>query len=133
MIRKILSVPLGLVAAFISISLLHHAGQYIYPPPAGLDINNKFQIEAYLHSAPVGAMLFLLLSYLLGSVAGGFVTALTAGRTYKIPVIITGFLLTAAGCVNLYMINHPLWFTIISLLVYIPGTWLGGRLKQKSL
>jgi hypothetical protein len=133
MIRNILSVPAGLVAAFIFISLLHKAGHFFYSPPAGLDINNKFQVEAFLHSAPIGAMLFLLFSYFLGSVAGGIVTAKTAGKKYIIPVIITGALLTAAGVMNLYMISHPLWFTVSSLLVYIPGTWLGGKIIQKSL
>lgn len=29
---------------------------------------------------------------------------------------------------NLVAIPHPLWFSIMTVLVFIPSAWLGGRM-----
>lgn len=128
MFRNILAVVAGMAAAFITIGIVQQAGQFVFPPPQDLDVNNKEQIEEYLKNAPVLAMLFVLLSYLLGSFAGGAAAAaISKGRKITVSLV-TGFLVMAAGVAHIFIISHPAWFVIASLAVYIPAAWAGGKL-----
>ena len=134
MLKKILSVMLGLAAGVVTIFVMQSISYVMFPPPAGLNLNDPDVLKEYVKNVPFGAMLALIIGYAIGAFAGGF----TARLVYKsggkgIPLII-GALLTIAGVMNMVMIPHPFWFWIVSLMVFIPSAIAGhGILKTRDM
>jgi hypothetical protein len=79
-------------------------------------------------TAPIGALLVVIAGWILGGMAGGWVTARLAAKATMGHGMILGALLTLAGVANNLMIPPPVWFWIVSLVVLMPATYLGARL-----
>jgi len=126
MLRKALGALAGLVAGFAAIMIVQTIGHKVYPPPPGLDPKDAEALKALIGSMPTGALLFVLCSYAVGSLAGGFVAS-KIGQ-HVAPALIVGALLMAAGVANLMSIPHPTWFTVINLLLFVPLAYAGGKL-----
>jgi MFS family permease len=129
-LRIILAVLAGLVVGSILIALVQLFSPY--QPPADLDMNDKTKLAEWVKTLPLSAFFIVLLSYFLGSVAGGWLTNLIAAPAKYRPALVTGFGLFVAGVMNLLAIPHPTWFAIVSSLIYFIGAWAGGRLVGKA-
>ena len=79
-------------------------------------------------TAPVGAFLVVIAGWVLGGVAGGWVTARLAGKANTTHGLVLGALLTLAGVANNLMLPPPVWFWVASLIVLMPAAYLGARL-----
>ena len=64
MLRKILAVVLGVVAAVIIIIAIEALGHSIYPPPDNLDVANREAMEVYVASLPLAALLFVMTAWI---------------------------------------------------------------------
>jgi hypothetical protein len=129
--KRILAILAGIITAFILIAIIQYISSLIYPLPPGFDYTNKEAMLELINSMPAGAWLFLLSSYIIGSFGGGFIAARITPDNKIRSSIIVGTITMAAGIMNLVQIHHPVWFAIVSTLVYIPFAWLGGRLAIK--
>lgn len=129
--RNILAVIAGVILAGIVTYAVQTVGHQVYPPPENLDIKNLEAMKAYVATLPMGALLFVLLAYVLGSFAGGWLAAKIA-RSSQIHVPLTvGGVQLFFGLINLLMIPHPLWFAIAAVIVFLPAAFLGGKLGVK--
>jgi hypothetical protein len=134
MVRRILGVIVGLGVGFLLIMFMEESMGKFYPPPPGTDFKNPESVKTMIHNMPIGAFLMLLLGYAVASFSGGLVASLVAGVRKPIPAIIVGTLLTFSGIGNLVMMpGHPMWFAIVSSLVYIPLSYLGYLVVQSRL
>jgi hypothetical protein len=129
-VRVILSVVAGVVAGTAVVFLVESLGHRVFPPPAGLNPSDPESIRAAMAKLPIGALLAVLVAWIAGSFAGGWLAALIARRV--VPALIVGFLILAASAVNLIMIPHPVWFAIAGLLVILPAAWLGGKVATRG-
>ena len=118
----------GAVVAMICISLIEVQCSSIYPTPAGVNFKDPVQLKAFLDSRPIGAYVLVLLGYAIGSFAGGFIATFLSGRIDMKRALIVGSLLTAAGLFN----PDPIWFKIISSLIYLPMAFLGFMVAKKK-
>ena len=126
MIRNILAALAGLVVGIAVISLIQKISHSVYPFPSDVQWNNPEAARLALQQAPVGALLIVLLGYIVGSYAAGLVAAIIGPLAAKRNAILIGAVLTFTGVVNLVMLPHPGWFWV-SVLVYLPFTWLGAK------
>lgn len=131
MLRNILAIIAGLAAGIVVIFIMEFVGHGIYPPPAGFDPTDEAAMENVMMQAPVGALLMVILAYILGSFAGGFVASQLSRSAPLRNAIIVGILLLIAGVVNVFMIPHPVWYLVLSMAVYLPFAYLGGKLGLK--
>jgi hypothetical protein len=127
LVRSILAVLGGLLAAFVVIGLVEAAGVRFYPPPPGMDPRDPKSIRAVMANLPRGALLCVLVAYAAGSVVGGWVAARFAPSAKLTHGMVVGALLLAAGVLNMSTIPHPGWFWISSIAIYLLGTWSGAR------
>jgi len=126
--RKILAVVAGVILAGIVTYAVQAIGHKVYPPPEGLDMKNMEAMKAYVSTLPTGALLFVLIAYVLGSFAGGWLATKIA-RTSQIHLPLTvGGVQLFFGIINLTMIPHPMWFAIASVIVFLPAAYFGGKL-----
>lgn len=129
--KRVIGTILGFVAASIVIYLVQLFCQRLYPAPPGLDLKDPQALKNFMASLPAGALAIVLLAYDLGSLTGGVVSTLIAGRGTAVPALIVGALLTAANTLNLLALPHPTWFALVSTFGFIPLTWVGSRLVYR--
>lgn len=126
MVRNIIAVIVGFVVGGIAVFLVESIGHQVYPIPAGLDLSKPEAIAEYVSKAPIGAILFVLIAQSAGSFIGGLITGLIA--VAKAPTaIIYGVLALAMAGLNAFLIPHPVWFLVPSLLLPIPLALFGSR------
>jgi len=120
----------ALFAAVFVIGLVQMLSGMIYPPPPGLDFNNEVEVARWANSMPVGAYLMVMLAYVLGSFTGGWVVGRFVTRHQLVRAGMIGLFLMLAGFMNLAAIPHPLWFSVISTILFIPMALLGERVGR---
>jgi hypothetical protein len=124
------AVAAGIILGGSVISLVEMASPHT--PPAGMNVNDAEKLGGWIATLPASAFLILLLAYFLGSAVGGWVANLLAAKSHYRPALIVGFWLFVAGIMNLIAIPHPLWFSILSSLIYFAGAWVGGRMVARA-
>jgi len=136
-VRSILAVLAGFVAACVVMMIIESVNGHILYPELGKmaeGVTDREAIRAMLASAPIGAFLVVLLGWVLGSLLGGLVAAWIGWNAPVGHALVLGGFLTLAGIANNLMIPPPLWFWIVSLLVFLPAACFGARLApRKSL
>ena len=120
MLKNIFIVIGSVIIGAVIIFLVEALGHMIYPPPEGIDFNDSEAMKSVVSNLPVGALLFVVIAYALGSFGGGFASVLISKQQNTTLPIIIGIILMIFGIINLFLIPHPVWFMIANLLVYIP-------------
>lgn len=132
-LRSIAAVVAGFIAASIVMTIVEAInGRVLYPElgKAAEGMTDREAIRALLATAPVGAFLVVIVGWILGGLAGGWVAARLAPKSVLGHALALGALLTLAGIANNLMVPPPLWFWIASLVVLLPATYLGARFAQ---
>jgi hypothetical protein len=124
-LRNVLSVVAGLMAGVVVIMVVEGAGHTIYPPPPGLEP------AELMKQIPTGALLMVELGAVLGSLTAGAVASKLGVAKWPWLSVIVGVVLTLAGVSTLVMLPHPMWFSVLSTLTFVPMAMLGGRLVGK--
>jgi hypothetical protein len=130
-IRSVLAVIAGMLVAFVLIALVQTIGMRVYPPPP-MQTGDIESLRAAMARIPLGALLFVILSYTVGSLAGGWVAARLAPNGKMTHAMIVAALLFGAGLMNLMTIPHPAWFWVASSAVYWLAAWSGARAAGAS-
>lgn len=132
MLRRISGAVVGLVAAFVTISVSQLAMALVMKPPTLEMMQDPAAMRAFVESMPASAYIILALGYALGSLVGGFVAGKIAGGSTAgfVPAIAIGVLLTLLGVINFFvtMPGSPAWAIVLCLVTYLPFAALGNRL-----
>jgi hypothetical protein len=126
MIRLILGIIAGLIAAVITVALVETLGHMIYPPPPGVDVTDPAQLSAIMSTIPLGAKIAVLVAWAVGILVGGAVSIIIARKTW--PAWVVGGAVLLMGAITMYMIPHPLWMIIATPIVTVLAVILSIRL-----
>lgn len=130
MARNILALTAGIITAVLIIFLLEGVSASMFPMPKDLDPTNKEALAEHIAGLPLQAFILILSIYAVAAFLGALV-ATSISKTMRHAYIV-GIVLIISNIANLAMIPHPLWFSIASLLIYLPFAWLGGRIGTRS-
>lgn len=127
MIRQILAAFLGIVVCGFVVGVVEMANLHLYPAPAGMDFHDPSQVAAHVANLPAAAFAIVLLAWTLGSLIGG-ATAAKLSRTWPraCALFVAAFML-AAVTYNIVMLPHPLWMSVLGLLLPVPSTLIGAK------
>lgn len=134
--RRFLGIVIGLIVGYLIINGIQMIGHNLYPPPLGLE-NLEYEelskvVASYIESAPIGALLFVMFSHILGAFIGVIISMLIS-KAYIISGSIVGGVFMILTVIVVLMIPHPIWFTIIDLIAVLVACLLGLKLsKSKS-
>ncbi len=131
MLRSVIAVIAGIIAAVVMIYAVEAVGNLIHPMPPGMDPNNHEQMEAFLQNMPVSAFLVVLFAWAMGSFTGGFVTAIINKSRTVTPAFLVSIFLLSGGIVELFSMWHPVWMMIAGICLFIPATLLGHLAANK--
>jgi pimeloyl-ACP methyl ester carboxylesterase len=114
--RGIAATVAGVLVAGLTIAGIEWLGQRLYPPPAVLKADDLEALAAYVTALPIGALLFVLLAWLLGVFLGGLIAALLAGRRPRLYTGVIAAVILFGAIANFAMIPHPAWFMALTVL-----------------
>lgn len=129
--RNNIAIAAGMFSAVLVIVLGQMFCHKLYPLPEGMNAEDTKQFSEFLKTAPLELFIILLVGYALASFEGGMLAVWLSNPNKPNNAIIVGGILTVSGLVNLYSIEHPMWFSIVSTLIYIPFAYLGGKVGGK--
>lgn len=124
MLRKVLGVVAGLAIAFILVAISRWLVNYIAPPPPG-DYSDPAFMRQVIARAPAG----WLAGGAIGCGIAAFIGAAWAAATARDgpwPAWTVAALLGAATLARVVILPHPLWFTLLALLLIGGAGWLAG-------
>src|SRR4051794_32469325 len=133
-LRSIAAVVAGFIVASIVMMIIEFInGRFLFPElgKAAEGVTDREEIRALVAGAPMGALLVVIVGWILGGIAGGWTTARLSARSTLSHGLVLGALLTLAGVANNLMIPPPLWIWIASLVVLMPAAYLGAQLAPR--
>lgn len=128
--RSILAIMAGVMAAFIVIMVVQQLSAMLYPPHAGFNPQDPGAFAALIAAMPPGAFLMVLLSYLFGAVAGGYLAARLAPSRRTVHAGMISVALVTGSILNLTAAPHPPWFMAANLLIVAVVPLLAARLAE---
>ncbi len=123
----VLAVLLGVLIGMLVDTALTSVGNYIFPPPPILDIADKDQLRELLKTMPVEAYFVRILSWIVGTLGGGY-CAVRIAKMGQFPAWIVGILLFAGYLIGMLNWPNPLWVMILCPLLVAGCAWGGGWL-----
>jgi len=123
MLRSVLSVVIGVIAASIIVLLVELIGHSMFPPSADLDPSDPASVAM----VPLSAKIAVVLAWFFGAFGGGVVASLIAKRWAPAAWVVAATILLLAGATML-QIAHPLWMMIGAVV----ATGLGGWMSVKT-
>ena len=130
-VRNILAVICGFVAFFLLILAVQKLGHAVYPPPTDVDFTDAEQARTYVETLPIGAILFVGLSYMLGAF-GGSVVASVVGTLKPLYFGVTiGGVVLAFTLMNFFIIPHPWWFMIAAPIAIVLASYAAIQVTQR--
>ncbi|MFI5335557.1 MAG: hypothetical protein ACHQ5A_02150 [Opitutales bacterium] len=133
LLRNLLALLSGALAAGVIIIVIETMGAMAYPPPPGFDPRNAAAMRIFIASLPVGAFLYILAAYLAGTFTGVFVATRFSLRRPARQGWLLGLVFLISGVVNFLKYPHPAWFVAASLAAFLGATWFGVRLGRPRL
>jgi len=129
MMRNILAVIAGLAVGMgVNMALVMFNGYVLFPMPAGTDMNDPEQMNAYIATLPTAAFLVVLIAHLSQSFVGGWVAARVGTSRPMLLAMIAGLAALTGGIVNMMILRGPDWM-VIELPLYLVVAWLAGRME----
>ena len=103
----------------------------LFPMPAGMDMNDPEQFNAFIATLPTLAFLVVMVAHLGQSFVGGWVAARLGSSRPMLLAMIVGGLSLAGGIAAMMMFDGPGWM-IVELPLYLVVAWLAGHLVQRG-
>lgn len=128
--KNLLAIFAGIVTGFVVVAIGDAINHQAFPPPEGIDFNDKAALEKLMLTMPTWVLGCMLLSWLVAAFAGGFVAGKINKEGWKKSCLITGIVLLAGAVANMILIPHPVWMMAGAGIGYIPCAYAGGRLAS---
>lgn len=130
MLRKILAILAGFIAAFAIMMAFEFVNSLIFPFPEGMDYKSLDEVRQFTETLPSTAFIMVLLGWAIGAFVAVLVTMKISRKSGIMLPLIVGIILTICGVVNVIMFQHPLWFNIVGLPLFIIFTILAWRMNE---
>ncbi|MFO0781191.1 MAG: hypothetical protein U0519_04930 [Candidatus Gracilibacteria bacterium] len=130
--KKFLAIIAGLCGAFAIMMAFEGTNSLFFPFPAGMDLNDIHAVQTFAKTLPWTAYIMVLLGWAMSSIFAGWIsTKIAHEKTMKLAITL-GIILTLLGIANSLMLEHPIWFNVIGLPLFIPCSILGHKLATQK-
>ncbi len=126
--NRILSVIVGVLVGWLIVGLGDLINASVFPVPADLDYKAKDELKMFIDSLPILALLSMLIVFAVSAFVGGLVSGVITKTNWQRVALTTGTILMLANIANMLIIPHPLWFNLVSIILYLPLSFLGSKI-----
>ena len=120
MVRTMLAIVCGILIAGLAIAAGGYASARVYPWPGHADFATYDSLSLYAAGAPAMALVWILVGWAAGGLAGGGTAAKIARTQGGGAALTVGALLTAVVIVYARLIPNAEWVTVIGVLLPLP-------------
>lgn len=131
MVRRIIALIAGIAVAVALVMVIQKLGHGLFPPPADLDPGDRAFMEAYVASLPWGPLAFVVASYVMATLFGGWVAGAVAGEWPLLYAGTVAFFVLAGVISTVMMIPHPAWFTAAAIAGIVIAALLAAVLAAR--
>ncbi len=119
---------------FVVIMAIEAIGHTLYPPPAGLNPMLADDMAKIMTAMPAAAKVIVLVAWVVGAFAGGWIAARIARQHPRIAAAIVAAMVVA-GVIGmiLQMPGHPVWMSGLGLLLPVPVALFAAKLARPRL
>lgn len=128
--RKILGVLAGIITGFVIVYLVEMVGHAVYSPPPDMDMTNMEAMKEFVKTLPIGALLFVLAAWTIAAFGGGIVAIIIAKDKPAVLAAIVGGVILLASAINLFMIPHPVWFSVSAVILILAATFMAAMVGK---
>jgi len=115
----------GFIVASIIMLIFEWINHFIFPKPAGLDLNDPVSVRAFTASLPWTAYILVFVGWAVGAFEGGCTTAWLAGeKQFRVTGVLTVFLVLA-GIFDMVAIGFPPVAMALGLLFLAIAPYVG--------
>jgi len=130
MLRTVLGIVLGVIAATLLMLGLEALGMTLFPSPAGAAPLNQADLAQLVADSSPAKQAWVVMGWALASLVGGWVAA-RIGRGHPfLAALAIGVLITLGAVMNAMTIAHPAWMNLAGFLLPIPLALLGARIAR---
>lgn len=129
MMRFGLGLVAGVVTAVCCVFLIEMAGHAVFPLPAGLDITDPADQARAVAQMPAAALVFVLLGWFVGALAGAWVANRIAGNILAGWVV--ALVVAASGIATMVMIPHPAWMWVAGIALPMAAGWIAQKAASR--
>ncbi|MEO6039816.1 MAG: hypothetical protein ABIQ93_15485 [Saprospiraceae bacterium] len=124
-LRFALALVMGVILGIFTMTTIQHF--FPFAPPPGVDYASGKPFNAWVGSLSNHDHVLMLMSFLVASLVGGFVTRLIAPEPAPFPLeLIAGFVILFYSIVSYQAAPTPAWLTYLSCPGAMLFAWLGG-------
>lgn len=128
MLRNTFALVLGLIVGMaVNMGIIMLNSSVLFPMPEGTSMADPAQMNAYVASLPIIALLVVMVAHLGQAFVGGLVAARVAASKPMLLAMIIGALSLLGGIMNAVSIHTPLWF-YIEMPLYLVAAWSAGQI-----
>jgi hypothetical protein len=132
MLKYIAAGIAGVLIAILLVYLVEMIGHAVYPPPPDLDFGDTEALRAYISTLPLGAFLFVGGGWFIGTLGGTCAACAIGSARPVVFAAVVGGLMLAGAAMNLVMIPHPTWFSILGVAGIVVAAWLGTMCRRTA-
>lgn len=130
MIRGLIAIVVGLVVAVLVVMLVQYVGHTVYPIPQDLDPSDQEFMRQFIATLPWGSLAFVIASYGLATLIGGWTAAAISGENPLLMATIVALFVLIGTITTVLSIPHPPWFTAASIIAVLLAAILAGFLES---
>ena len=127
MIRNIISVLLGLLVSVLVLCAVLFTGWSFFPLPEQVEYLIPSTYQFLDEKIYPGTYIFEIMAYAISAFFGGMTVAYFAKIAKTAYSTFIGIILFLFLLVKFFLIPHPGWFNMISLLPILPMGYFGGK------
>ena len=128
MLRKLLSVIIGVILGSVFVFLIQKLNTSLYPFPEDINPLDKEAIMDHIRSLPSLAFLISILSHAVGSFVAAFAAARISPDTKPLVGIVALVIMFFATVTGAFIVPQPAWVTVTDILGVGLFGYLGVRL-----
>jgi len=126
MLRRILAIVAGLVAAMAVIFAIEAVGRVLFPLPSGIVLTDPQSMREQADMIPVGALASTLVAWTVGALAGAYSVGRLIGTGGASLAYVAGGVVLVWAAIMTMRMPHPIWFVAATPILIVGATILGA-------
>lgn len=131
--KKILAVLSGIIVAVATMFLFEGINSNFFPLPKDVNLNDPEVVKNLFLNLPATAFILVIMGWFFGAFLGGFTVKYLSKEEKPTLAWILGGALTLSSIANVMMLPHPIWVTVIAVVIFIPAAYWGFNFKKYPL
>ena len=130
MIRKIIALVVGLLAALALVTSIEGLGYELYPLPDSIDSQNIDQMRQHIESLPPQALLIVLSAWIVATMGGGLLACIISKVKPLLFASLIGLATMSGSIYIMFKIPHPPWFMAAAIAGILMAIFITVRIAR---